>query len=133
MNQTPTVLVVESDDVERERLAWCLEDAGRDVLSCPGPTAPDFTCVGSRSRACPLVSEAGTIVLDMSTEGEALMMGVPSEALLAFYLLSGSRVVALGSHGASGISGQLVRLHRHPERSELLDAVASLEADSHAA
>jgi hypothetical protein len=133
MAQTPTVLVVESDAAERDRLASWLENAGRDVLSCPGPTAPDFTCIGSRTRACPLVLDAQTIILDMSTESEALMTGVPSEALLAFYLLSGRRVVALGSHPASGIPGQLVRLRRHPERSELLDAVASLEPEPHAA
>jgi hypothetical protein len=129
----PTVLVVESDAAERDLLSSWFEDTGREVLSCPGPTAPDFTCIGSRTRACPLVLEAETIILDMSTESEALMTGVPSEALLAFYLLSGRRVVALGSHPASGISGQLVRLRRHPERSELLDAVASLEADTPAA
>jgi CheY-like chemotaxis protein len=34
------VLIVESDSVERERLAATLEGNGFEVVLCPGPTAP---------------------------------------------------------------------------------------------
>jgi len=121
-----TVLVVEADAPERERFGSWLEGAGFDVLMCPGPTEPDYTCVGARDGACPLVEEAGVVVLDMSTESEAVVMGTASEEILALYLLTGVRVVVLGSHPGEEVEGQLVRLHRHPERACLVEAVRSL-------
>jgi len=124
------VLVVEADPAERERFGSWLEGSGYDVLVCPGPTEPDYTCVGARDGVCPLVEEAGVVVLDMSTESEAVVMGTAAEELLALYLLTGSRVVVLGSHPGDEIEGQLVRLHRHPDRGQLLDAVRILSGDS---
>jgi hypothetical protein len=124
-----TVLVVEADPAERERLGSWLEGSGFDVLVCPGPTEPDYTCVGSRDGVCPLVEEAGVVVLDMSTESEGVVMGTASEELLALYLLTGSRVVVLGSHPGDEIDGQLVRLHRHPDHGQLVDAVRILSGD----
>lgn len=121
-----TVLVVEADPAERERFGSWLEGSGFDVLVCPGPIEPDYTCVGGRDGTCPLVEDAQVVVLDMSTESEAVVMGTASEELLALYLLNGSRVVVLGSHPGEEVQGQLVRLHRHPERAHLIDAVRSL-------
>lgn len=121
-----TVLVVEADTSERERFGSWLEGSGFDVLMCPGPTEPDYTCVGARDGACPLVEEADAVVLDMSTESEGVMMGTASEEILALYLLTGARVVVLGSHPGEGVQGQLMRLHRHPERACLVDAVRAL-------
>jgi hypothetical protein len=46
------------------------------------------------------------------------------------YLMSGHPVIVLGSHGGEEISGQLVRLRRHPRREELIEAVRSLAAPS---
>ncbi len=121
-----TVLVVEADVAERERFGAWLEASGFDVLACPGPTEPDYTCMGSRQRLCPLVEEAGVVVLDMSLESEAVVMGTAAEEILGLYLFSGARVVVLGSHPGDEVEGQLVRLHRHPERDELLEAVCTL-------
>ena len=121
-----TVLVVEADATERERFGSWLEGSGFDVLLCPGPTEPDYTCVGARDGACPLAEEAGVIVLDMSTESEGVMTGTASEEILALYLLTGARVVVLGSHPGEEVEGQLVRLHRHPERAPLIEAVQAL-------
>ncbi len=120
------VLVVEADPLERERFGSWLEGAGFDVLQCPGPTEPDYTCVGVRDGACPLLEEAVVVVLDMSTESEAVMMGTAAEEILGLYLLAGTRVVVLGSHPGDEIEGQLRRLRRHPEAVELLQAVESL-------
>jgi hypothetical protein len=121
-----TVLVVEADPLERERYGAWLERSGFDVLVCPGPIEPDYTCVGARDGVCPLVQEADVVVLDMSTESEAVLMGTASEELLALYLLTGSRVVVLGSHPGEEVQGQLIRLPRHPEEELLLAGVTSL-------
>lgn len=121
-----TVLVVEADPAERERFGSWLEAAGFDVLVCPGPTEPDYTCVGARDGVCPLLEEADVTVLDMSTDSEALMMGTASEEILALYLLTGARVVVLGSHPGEQVEGRLRRLSRHPDRLELVHAVSAL-------
>jgi hypothetical protein len=121
-----TVLVVEADAAERERYGAWLEASGYDVLVCPGPTEPDYTCTGARNRSCPLAREASVVILDMSLESEALVMGTAAEELLALYLLSGSRVVLLGSHPGEDVEGQLLRLRRHPERDGLIEAVRAL-------
>lgn len=129
METKSTVLLVEADPEERERYAAWLEAEGREVVACPGPTGPDYTCVGSREGACPLVEGSDLVILDMSTEAEALMTGTASEELLALYLLSGRPVVALGSYPAEGIPGELARIGRHPERDALLGAIAGLESE----
>lgn len=121
-----TILVVEADPAEREMFGSWLDRSGFDILLCPGPSEPDYSCVGSRDGVCPLVEDADVVVLDMSTESEAVMMGTAAEELLALYLLSGARVVVLGSHAGEEVEGQLRRLPRHPDRPELLDAVRSL-------
>jgi hypothetical protein len=121
-----TVLVVEADAEARERFGSWLEDEGLRVLTCPGPTEPDYTCVGGRTGSCPLAADASIVVLDMSTRSEDVMMGTASEDLLGLYLFAGRRVLALGSHPGEEISGQLLSRRRHPEREELVEAVRSL-------
>jgi len=121
-----SVLVVEADPHERGRFGAWLERAGFDVLVCPGPTEPDYTCVGARGGACPLAREADIVVLDMSLESEAVVIGTAAEELLGLYLFSGHQVVVLGSHQGEEIDGRLVRLRRHPEWGELVGAVRSL-------
>ena len=123
-----TILVVEADGVERRRFSSWLEREGFDVLVCPGPTEPDYTCVGARAGVCPLVAEASVVVLDMSLESEAVVMGTAAEELLGMYLMTGRSVVVLGSHPGGEVPGQLRRLHRHPEREELVRAVRDLGA-----
>lgn len=121
-----TVLLVEADAGERRRFGRWLEDDGFDLLTCPGPVEPDYTCIGGRTGACPLAAEASIVVLDMSLDSEAVVMGTAAEDLLGMYLLSGHPVVVLGSRGGEEIPGQLVRLRRHPRQDELLGAVLSL-------
>jgi hypothetical protein len=123
-----TVLLVEADDGEREQIAAWLEDAGYDVATCPGPIGPDYTCVGSRGGMCALVADASVVILDMSLESEAVLAGTPAEELLAMYLFGGHKIVALGSHPGGEVPGQLVRMHRHPEREALIGAVRDLAA-----
>ena len=123
-----TVLLVEADRDERDRLAVWFEEAGFEVATCPGPTGPDYTCVGARGGTCALADEATVVVLDMSLESEAVVRGTAAEELLAMYLFAGHRIVALGSHPGGEVPGQLIRLHRHPERDELVRAVRELVA-----
>ncbi len=121
-----TALIVESDEQEGERLAACLEDAGFEVTLCPGPSGPDYTCVGARTLACPLAKEASVVVLDMSLDGDDLIEGTPAEELLNVYLLAGQRVIALGLQPHDEVPGRSVRLHRHPEVEELIGAEGAL-------
>lgn len=124
-----TVLLVEADPDERERMGSLLERAGYGVITCTGPTAPDYTCVGDRTGHCPLAVAASVLVLDMNTNGDALMIGTASEDLLGLYLFEGARVVALGSHRSDEIPRQLLRRRRHPSQEDLLEAVRSLASD----
>ena len=120
------ILLVEADREERSRFGGWLEGAGFDVLECPGPIEPDYTCVGSRSGSCPLATEADLVILDMSLDSETLMMGTAAEELLGLYLMSGLRVLVLGSRPGDEIPGQLVRLPRGPHRDQLLASVRAL-------
>jgi hypothetical protein len=120
---TRSVLVVEADPTERERLAAALEDDGFEVVLCSGPTEPDYTCVGARSGTCPLATQESVVVLDMSLDSEMIMMGTPAEELLGMYLGSGHPVVTLESLPREEVPGQLLRLRRHPENAALLAAV----------
>jgi len=119
------VLVVEADRAERERFGTWLERSGFEVLMCPGPTEPDYTCVGAREGICPLAAEVDAVVLDMSLDSEAVMVGTSAEEILGFYLMSGRRVVALGSRSGDDVPGQLVRLRRHPSPNHLVEALRS--------
>lgn len=125
-----SILVVEADVEERERIASSLEGLGYEVAICPGPTAPDYTCVGSREGTCALASEAAVIVLDMSLDSETVLTGTAAEELLALYLFGGHRVVVLGSHPGGEVPGQLVRLPRHPDLEALATAVRSFAPPS---
>ena len=125
-----SVLVVEHDATERERLASALEGDGFQVLLCSGPTEPDYTCIGSRSGTCPLATEEAVVVLDMSLDSDLVMMGTPAEELLEMYLGSGHPVLALGSRPGEEMPGRLLRHRRHPEAAVLIEAVWRLASPS---
>jgi len=85
---------VESDADARDRIGSSLEDEGYDVIGCPGPTRPDYTCVGSRTQQCPLAEDADVVVLDLVLEGDVAMEGTPANALLLYYTWASKKVVA---------------------------------------
>ncbi len=95
MRETPVVLLVEPERETRERLGAWLEDAGFEALTCPGPTFPEYTCVGVREHACPLAGGADLVVLDLWLDSERAMQGASSTQLLRYYLSSGRPVMAL--------------------------------------
>jgi hypothetical protein len=117
------VLLVESHPVERERLAVALSGDGFEVLLCPGPTAPDYTCVGARVGRCPLVTEGCVVVMDMDQDGDAAVSGTSAEELLDFYLQARHRVVALSARPIARDDPNVLELRRHPDTDMLLTAV----------
>ena len=65
-------------------------------------------------------------MLDMNLDSEAVMAGTPAEEILGFYLMSGRRVVALGSRHGDDVPGELIRIRRHPSSDKLVKALRSL-------
>jgi CheY-like chemotaxis protein len=124
-----TVLVVEANEDELTEFGAWLEDAGYEVVTCPGPSAPDYTCIGGRFGECPLIGRADVIVLDLAILGEEMMQGTSAEELLGTYVIAEIPVVALGSWRRSPdpVEGERVMLVcRHPDRDTLLRAVGRL-------
>ena len=69
------------------------------MIGCPGPSAPDYTCVGGRRGYCPLVERADVVVLDPWLAGDEYGVGTTADALVRVYAGSGRAVVLLGSVG----------------------------------
>ena len=90
-----TVLLVERTGKTRDRIGRWLEDAGHEVLACPGPIGPDFRCVAGRTGSCPLVHGANAIVLDLWLESDAVLQGTSAVDLLGYYLGTGLPMLAL--------------------------------------
>jgi hypothetical protein len=125
MPERGTVLLVQSDDGERERLGEALEDAGHQVIACPGPTAPDYTCIGGREGYCPLLERADVVVLDPWLAGEELCVGTASNELLELYAGSGRTVVVLGRGGWLDpfVGGHVIHMDGRPEAGQVVAAV----------
>ena len=110
-----------------------LEGAGFDVTMCPGPSGPDYECIGGRGEACPLVSEADVVILDLRLESDEMDQGVPAWQLAITYREAGKPLVVLAGESDPV---KLVRepgvaiLSRRPDSSALLDAVRSVLAES---
>ncbi|MGH2630167.1 MAG: hypothetical protein ACRDHI_06375 [Actinomycetota bacterium] len=101
MRQEATVLLVEADAPERERLGTALEDGGYEVITCQGPVAPDHTCIGGREGYCPLVERADVVVFDPWLPGDDAGIGTSSDRLLELYLNSGRTTVVLNRAAGS--------------------------------
>jgi CheY-like chemotaxis protein len=124
-----TVLVVEQDECRRDQVGGWLEGAGFDVLACPGPSAPSYTCLASCNAPCPLAAGADVVVLDMHLAPDDALQGTPGWELLLYYLDRGRRIVVLSGpddamrpHSDDGV----VVVRRPPDRRTLIDAVAQL-------
>jgi CheY-like chemotaxis protein len=126
-----TILLVESDPVERERLAEVLEREGFVVIACVGPSDPDYTCIGGREGYCPLPEQADAVVLDFCLAGDEFELGTSSEQLLDMYLGMGRSVVTIGpgtwSTSPHGVA-EVHRLGAHPDETDLITAVRNLPA-----
>jgi hypothetical protein len=127
-----TVLLVESDDTESERLGQALESAGYEVITCPGPTAPEYACIGGREGYCPLVERTDLVVLDPWLAGDEHGVGTSADALVELYVGRGRTVLLLGSAGWLDpfTGGRVVSLGDHPDANDVVAAVRGApEAD----
>lgn len=120
-----TVLLVESHPETMVRIADTLEAAGHEVLFCPGPSAPDYTCIGARAGTCPLLERADVVVLDPRLESDELGLGTSANELVELYAASGRTVVVLGAVGwlEPFTDGHVVHLGDRPDTAEVVAAV----------
>ncbi len=89
-----TILIVEADDQEAERIGEGIRRAGFASVRCPGPGA--CRCPVAESKRCDLVEGADAIVLDPATRAESgTDQDVSPVDLLSYYLGEGKPVVAL--------------------------------------
>jgi hypothetical protein len=89
------VLVVIADEHAREELGRDLEAGGDEVLACPGPQVPDYTCVGTRRGTCPLADGTDAVVLDTRVCGDDAFEGATGWQLGTLYRDMGLPVVAI--------------------------------------
>ena len=128
----PCMLVVESDDDERRRISAWLDDAGyHEVLMCPGPSEPDYTCVGSRCGVCPLSNAADVVIVDLRQRSDEALTGTAGWELMLFYYDQGKQIVAITDAETSVLAredDQLVRVQRPLDRERFLGAVRAAVA-----
>lgn len=132
VRERPVVLVVEKEARRRRLVGGWLEEAGMDVLLCPGPSEPDYTCIGTGAGRCPLAAGAGVIVLDLWLGGDSAMIGTSAIDLLHYYR-SWQRpvVVILDRHDEAAAwtrEQPLPMLEWPPDRHELVETVSVLAA-----
>jgi len=131
-SRTPVILVVESEPAARERLGWWLDEAGFETLTCPGPSAPDYTCIAGRGGGCPLTRSADLVLLDLWLGSDRAVMGTRSSELLRYYLSSGKPVVALGHRrdhtrfDLRFLEEPVIWLDGPADRRELVETVAAV-------
>ena len=121
----PRVLLVEADRREADRLEGILR-AEFDVLRCPGPPAPEYTCPGGRGEHCTFACEADVIVLDQWVEGDTFLQGTTGWELLFNYRSLGKIVVVLvgDEDPLRPLPDPFVlAIERAPDRDSLLSAV----------
>jgi CheY-like chemotaxis protein len=127
--ERPTVLVVEAETKARDGIADWLDHAGYEVEACPGPSSPDYTCIGGRGLPCPLAVSADVVVLNDHLASDTAMQGTPGWQLLTYYMEIGKSVVALvdASDFVVPRDDDNVRVLRRPvDKKSLLKAVAEL-------
>ena len=121
------MLVVERSG-ETQVGGW-LEEEGFEVLECPGPTGPDYRCIGGRGRRCPLLQVADAVVLDTWLEGDTALEGTSAIDLAGYYLDSGKPVVAL-THSDDSLrlflDEGLVTVSSPPDRREIVETIRTV-------
>jgi hypothetical protein len=127
--KVPSILVVEANEDDRETISEWLSDGGYDdVMFCPGPQKPDYTCIGSSGTPCPLSKAADAVVIDLLLRSDEMAAGTPGWQLLLSYYEQGKKIVAISSDEASirpTPDVQLHMVHRPLERDRFIEAIDS--------
>jgi hypothetical protein len=97
MRSNATVLLVQSDDPDRDLMESWLEASGFDVIACSGPVGPGYVCVGERTGRCPLADMADVVVLDGRLESGEVPDGTSPYDLLMLYRTLGRPVLVVGA------------------------------------
>jgi DNA-binding response OmpR family regulator len=124
-----SVLVVSSDAGLRDQVAAWVDEAGYDVVMCPGPQQPGYDCIGLRGEMCPLDAVADLTVLDLHPAGLDLGDQTGRAALVELYQARGRPVLVLADERMSEPQLQTAGaafLERTAERSEVLASVRDL-------
>lgn len=133
MPERGSVLLVEADAGLRERFGSALEDAGFELIACPGPTGPEYVCIGGREAYCPLLERAKVVVLDPWLAGDEEGIGTSADELVELYAGAGRTVIVLGPVGWRDpfAPGHVVHLGERPEPAHVVEAVRGApEAES---
>jgi hypothetical protein len=122
-------LVVSSDTGLREQIAAWVDEAGYDVMVCPGPHLPGHSCIGLRGEPCPLDAAADLTVLDLHPVGSGLIDQTGRTALVEFYQVGGRPVLVLADELSSEPQAETsgaAFLERTADRGPLLASVREL-------
>ncbi|MGH2709890.1 MAG: hypothetical protein ACRDH9_01625 [Actinomycetota bacterium] len=119
---TKTVLVIAAEAEDRDRYGEWLEDEGFEVLTCPGPRRPEYTCVGTKTGTCALARGADLVILDTALPGEDVREGTPATDLVSLYSSLGKPVFGIATLRRD-VSSPAGWLRWPPSREELMGAV----------
>jgi hypothetical protein len=125
----PSVLVVSSDAGLREQVAVWVGEAGYEVITCPGPHPPGYSCIGLRGERCPLDAVADLTVLDLHPSGPALGDQTGRAALVEIYQANGRPVLVLADELSSEPQAETLGaafLERTADRGALMASVREL-------
>jgi hypothetical protein len=123
-----SVLVVEANGELRGRMTSWLESSGFAVMACPGPSAPEYGCVGLKRGECPLAKGADLVVLDDWTDADRASAGPAGRWLLRFYARLGLPVLRVSPGKCHQVYGDeyLADVEWPPDRRELVETARSL-------
>lgn len=122
MEDKATVLLVAPGSADRDRIGGWLEDAGYEVLMCPGP-GEECDCVGLQGKRCSLAFGADIVVLDMGPGDDPSGPVLPGWRLLDLYSRWQLPLVAVVPWGVLVTEDPVIPVERPAAREELLGAV----------
>jgi DNA-binding response OmpR family regulator len=126
VTESMRLLLVEQDDALRHRVAWWLETAGFSVMTCRGPSAPEYECVGFKRGGCPLAHGTDLVVLDVWTAADSAVRGRGGLSLLRYYSGQGLPVVAIRQRDDPldlRFDSAVASVEWPPDRRELIETV----------
>ena len=129
MPHSTGVLVVSDDPGLSDEVGGWLEDAGLDVLLCPGPRSA--ACIGLSGRGCDLERAADLVVLDLRPSGNLFVDSSLRTKLTHHYSSCGKPVLVLtddtGQPDQPGTVGAAI-LGRFAGRQQVTETVQDLMA-----